>query len=346
MPGRMRPPADTEGRTDAPDPPADTAAHGRPGTRTGAPTHPSWRHARRRHRPADRRPAARGPGGAGADPVGPARPPLRHRRPHRPHRPGRHRARQAPADPDRGRSDPAQPPPDGRGLAGVRPGRALAGGPGHQIRAILGNAEHTAVGYRLPVLELLRTSEESRAWAIWARICWAPTWTPARRGPPARGAGAPPRRSAPGPAQSGGHRQRLQVRAVLPGPRHPLAPRGRPPRRRTPPARRPGRAPAARQPRPPHPHHNHHLRTPHPAGTEHEPGPAPRPAPAPGTAPSPTPPAGLRPRTRPPVRVQERLYVYGRARRPCLRCGTPVRLADQDDRPTYWCPGCQSGPTP
>ncbi|MDX5578518.1 zinc finger domain-containing protein, partial [Streptomyces sp. ID01-9D] len=46
------------------------------------------------------------------------------------------------------------------------------------------------------------------------------------------------------------------------------------------------------------------------------------------------------------VRVQERLYVYGRARRPCLRCGTPVRLADQDDRPTYWCPGCQSGPTP
>ncbi|MBM7058998.1 zinc finger domain-containing protein, partial [Streptomyces durocortorensis] len=49
---------------------------------------------------------------------------------------------------------------------------------------------------------------------------------------------------------------------------------------------------------------------------------------------------------RPPVRVQERLYVYGRARRPCLRCGTPIRLADQDDRPTYWCPGCQSGPTP
>lgn len=64
---------------------------------------------------------------------------------------------------------------------------------------------------------------------------------------------------------------------------------------------------------------------------------------APATTPARAP---ARPRARPPVRVQERLYVYGRARRPCLRCGTPIRLADQDDRPTYWCPGCQSGPTP
>ncbi|MGV0097906.1 DNA-formamidopyrimidine glycosylase family protein, partial [Streptomyces californicus] len=43
------------------------------------------------------------------------------------------------------------------------PGERWRGGPGHQIRAILGNSEHTAVGYRLPVLELLRTDEESRA---------------------------------------------------------------------------------------------------------------------------------------------------------------------------------------
>ncbi|OEJ94112.1 DNA-formamidopyrimidine glycosylase family protein [Streptomyces thermolilacinus] len=34
------------------------------------------------------------------------------------------------------------------------------GGPGHQIRAILGTAAHTAVGYRLPVLDLLRTVDE------------------------------------------------------------------------------------------------------------------------------------------------------------------------------------------
>ncbi|MEJ2855835.1 MULTISPECIES: Fpg/Nei family DNA glycosylase [unclassified Saccharothrix] len=41
-------------------------------------------------------------------------------------------------------------------------------------------------------------------------------------------------------------------------------------------------------------------------------------------------------------------WVYGRAGRPCFRCGTKVRLADQGDgvqeRPTYWCPSCQPGP--
>ncbi|MDT9685776.1 DNA-formamidopyrimidine glycosylase family protein [Streptomyces sp. TRM76323] len=34
------------------------------------------------------------------------------------------------------------------------------GGPGHEIRAVLDTAAHTAVGYRLPVLELLRTVDE------------------------------------------------------------------------------------------------------------------------------------------------------------------------------------------
>ncbi|WP_416966422.1 DNA-formamidopyrimidine glycosylase family protein, partial [Streptomyces sp. Agncl-13] len=37
------------------------------------------------------------------------------------------------------------------------------GGPAHQIRVILGTADSTAVGYRLPVLELIRTTEEHRA---------------------------------------------------------------------------------------------------------------------------------------------------------------------------------------
>lgn len=37
------------------------------------------------------------------------------------------------------------------------------------------------------------------------------------------------------------------------------------------------------------------------------------------------------------------LAVYGRARRPCRRCGTPIRVARQGARPrvTYWCPTCQ-----
>ncbi len=35
--------------------------------------------------------------------------------------------------------------------------------------------------------------------------------------------------------------------------------------------------------------------------------------------------------------------VYGKARRPCPRCGTPIRRAYQGDanRSTYWCPRCQ-----
>jgi endonuclease-8 len=43
-------------------------------------------------------------------------------------------------------------------------------------------------------------------------------------------------------------------------------------------------------------------------------------------------------------------WVYDRAHRPCLRCGTPVRIADLrpagEARLTYWCPRCQRGPAP
>lgn len=37
------------------------------------------------------------------------------------------------------------------------------------------------------------------------------------------------------------------------------------------------------------------------------------------------------------------LAVYGRARQPCRRCGTPVRMARRgvQARSTYWCPTCQ-----
>jgi len=36
-------------------------------------------------------------------------------------------------------------------------------------------------------------------------------------------------------------------------------------------------------------------------------------------------------------------WVYGRQRRPCRRCGTPVRARGQSDdrRTTFWCPACQ-----
>jgi endonuclease-8 len=35
------------------------------------------------------------------------------------------------------------------------------------------------------------------------------------------------------------------------------------------------------------------------------------------------------------------LAVYGRAGRPCRRCGIPVRSRRQGERVTYWCPACQ-----
>jgi endonuclease-8 len=39
----------------------------------------------------------------------------------------------------------------------------------------------------------------------------------------------------------------------------------------------------------------------------------------------------------------ERLWVYGRARLPCRKCGTSIQVRKQgtDARLTYWCPACQ-----
>jgi endonuclease-8 len=39
----------------------------------------------------------------------------------------------------------------------------------------------------------------------------------------------------------------------------------------------------------------------------------------------------------------QRLWVYGRASRPCRRCGTAIQMRKQglDSRMTYWCPSCQ-----
>lgn len=41
----------------------------------------------------------------------------------------------------------------------------------------------------------------------------------------------------------------------------------------------------------------------------------------------------------------DRLWVYGRARLPCRRCGTLIQVRKQgkDVRLTYWCPECQKG---
>lgn len=44
------------------------------------------------------------------------------------------------------------------------------------------------------------------------------------------------------------------------------------------------------------------------------------------------------------LRKGEENWVYGRAGRPCRRCGTLIQRAEQGERVTFWCPSCQPGP--
>jgi endonuclease-8 len=41
----------------------------------------------------------------------------------------------------------------------------------------------------------------------------------------------------------------------------------------------------------------------------------------------------------------ESLWVYGRAGKPCRKCGTPIEMKKMglEARSTYWCPQCQPG---
>ncbi|MBC3840663.1 Fpg/Nei family DNA glycosylase [Streptacidiphilus sp. 4-A2] len=57
-------------------------------------------------------------------------------------------------------------------------GKRWSGGPDWQVRAVLGNAEATAVGYRLPVVELLRTTEEESALGHLGPDLLGPDWDP------------------------------------------------------------------------------------------------------------------------------------------------------------------------
>ncbi|MFI9626189.1 DNA-formamidopyrimidine glycosylase family protein [Streptomyces sp. NPDC052042] len=203
------------------------------------------------------------------------------------------------------------------------PGERWRGGPAHQIRVVLANTDRTAVGYRLPVLELLRTSEEERAVGHLGPDLLGPDWNPdtALRNllaDPSRPLGEAllDQRNLAGIGNVYKAELCFLVRAAPWLPIGELsapttlrlvatakqlleANRDRPVRTTTTTAGTVGRAV--------------HTRTralPRRYGT------------------------------------YERLWVYGRTGRPCLLCGTPVRAAEQDGRPTYWCPRCQTGPTP
>ncbi|MFJ7078830.1 Fpg/Nei family DNA glycosylase [Streptomyces sp. NPDC098781] len=196
------------------------------------------------------------------------------------------------------------------------------GGPAHQIRVIL-TAEaaaaavpastpgalptHTAVGYRLPVLELLRTAEEDRAVGHLGPDLLGPDWDPDRAlgnllADPARPLGEAllDQRNLAGIGNVYKSELCFLLRVT------PWLPVGALPAEHT--AQLPVLAKKlleANRDRP--------IRT-------------------------------------TTGRRGQDLFVYGRAKRPCLRCSTPIRVADQGDgsreRPTYWCPSCQAGPAP
>ncbi|MFF1381296.1 Fpg/Nei family DNA glycosylase [Streptomyces sp. NPDC058308] len=189
------------------------------------------------------------------------------------------------------------------------PDERWRGGPGHQIRAILGNTERTAVGYRLPVLELLRTTDEEKAVGHLGPDLLGPDWDPERAlnnllAAPERPLGEAllDQRNLAGI----GNVFKSEVCFILGV--TPWLPIGELSEETA--ARLPALSKKLLEA-------NRHRSDRTTTGRD---------------------------------LTGQRLFVYGRAPRPCLRCGTPVRRGEQGDgsrsRPTYWCPSCQQGPTP
>ncbi|MFJ4649108.1 Fpg/Nei family DNA glycosylase [Streptomyces bobili] len=186
-------------------------------------------------------------------------------------------------------------------------GQRWSGGPAHQIRAILGTHDRTAVGYRLPVLDLLRTPDEQRVVGHLGPDLLGPDWDPGQAltnllADPARALGEAllDQRNMAGI----GNIYKSELCFLLGV--TPWLPVGALPADRA--AKLPALAKRLLE--------------------------ANRDRPVRSTT----------------GRRGQDLFTYGRAPRPCLRCGTPIRVADQGDgsreRPTYWCPTCQSGPAP
>jgi endonuclease-8 len=186
-------------------------------------------------------------------------------------------------------------------------GEPWTGGPQHQIRAVLGNAEQTAVGYQLGVVELLPTHDEERAVGHLGPDLLGPDWDEAealRRlaDVPQRGLGEAllDQRNLAGIGNV--YANELCFLAGV-SPWTPVADVGELPRVLR----------AAR-----------HLLTVNRLRHGHV--------------------------TTGDDRRDRQHWVYGRAHRPCRRCGTPVRTArlgvPPQDRVVFWCPRCQPGPAP
>ncbi|WP_457029636.1 DNA-formamidopyrimidine glycosylase family protein [Kitasatospora sp. P5_F3] len=185
------------------------------------------------------------------------------------------------------------------------PGERWTGGAWHQIRVVLGVEGRTAVGYRLPVVQLLRSADEDSVVGHLGPDLLGPDWDAAeavRRlvADPGRPLGAAllDQRNLAGIGNI--YANELCFLAGL-TPWSPVAD-ALPVLDRL--AARARQLLDANKDRPGHP-------------------------------------------TTPDPRPGRQNWVYGRARHPCLRCGSTVRTAQHDrDRPAYWCPRCQRGPTP
>ncbi|MEU2793888.1 DNA-formamidopyrimidine glycosylase family protein [Streptomyces sp. NPDC007100] len=186
------------------------------------------------------------------------------------------------------------------------PAERWRGGPAHQIRAILATADRTAVGYRLPVLELLHTADEADAVGHLGPDLLGPDWDPAealRRllADPDRALGEAllDQRNLAGIGNVFKCELCFLLRAS------PWLPIGRlpAPERATALAKKLLEANKDRLARV----------------------------------------------TTPSARPDRRQWVYGRAGRPCFRCGTPIRTGEQgpatQERVTFWCPACQPDDT-
>ncbi|WP_405950979.1 DNA glycosylase [Streptomyces prunicolor] len=209
--------------------------------------------------------------------------------------------------------------------------RWSGGGPAHQIRVILGTADRTAVGYRLPVLELLRTTDEDRAVGHLGPDLLGPDWNPELAlanllADPARPLGEAllDQRNLAGI----GNIYKSELCFLLGA--TPWLPIGALPADRA--AKLPAIAKLLLEANRDRPIRNTTSTLTASSPNQNR-----------TTSPSTPTPGAPRPHT-------PDLFVYGRTPRPCLRCGTPIRTADQGDgsreRPTYWCPTCQVGPAP
>jgi len=189
-------------------------------------------------------------------------------------------------------------------------GEPWRGGPDWQIRAVLGNARHVAVGYRLPVLDILRTADESAVVGHLGPDVLGPDWDLSRV---LVSALARPEREIGtvllDQTVLAGLGNVYRIEACFLAGVSPWTRVGDVPDLE-------GLIGRARQ-----------LIV---ANAD-------------------------RPRrvTTGSARPGEQFWVYGRARRPCRRCGTAIRSAEQagadapaQARVTSWCPRCQPGPAP